>query len=142
MKKARATASRGNTKSGSADVERYLAKLAQPARGTLQKVRAMIRKAAPAEATEAMAYGIPAFKYQGMLVAYAGFSNHCSFFPASGDLLEEFAPDLKAYACSKGTIRFAADKPLPAGLVKKLVKARVRKNEAKALARVNGKKAR
>jgi len=139
MKNARASA-RAKTKSGSADVEKYLAKLPQPARGTLQKIRSMIRSAAPPEATEAISYGIPAFQYQGMLVAYAGFANHCSFFPASGELLREFAEELKGYACSKGTIRFALDRPLPAGLVKKLVKARVRKNEAKALGRVKGKK--
>ena len=141
MKSARTTA-RAKTKSGSADVEKYLAKLPQPARGTLQKIRLMIRSAAPPEATEAISYGIPAFKYQGMLVAYAGFANHCSFFPASGELLREFAEELQGYACSKGTIRFALDQPLPAGLVKKLVKARVRKNEAKALERVKRKKTR
>ena len=92
----------------------------------------MIRSAAPREATEAISYGIPAFKYNGMLVAYAAFANHCSFFPASGELRKEFADELRDYPGSKGTIRFAMDKPLPAALVKKLVKARVAKNEAKA----------
>jgi uncharacterized protein YdhG (YjbR/CyaY superfamily) len=143
MKKAKATASsRAKTESGSAEVESYLAKLPEPARTTLQKVRAMIRSAAPPEASEAISYGIPAFQYQGMLVAYAAFAGHCSFFPASGELLEEFAEELKGYTCSKGTIRFALDRPLPAGLVKRLVKARVRKNQAKALARVKAKKVR
>jgi len=144
MKNAKATASpsRAKTKSGSAEVENYLAKLPQPARATLQKVRAMIRSAAPSEASEAISYGIPAFKYQGMLVAYAAFAGHCSFFPASGELLEEFAEELKGYTCSKGTIRFALDRPLPARLVQRLVKARVRKNEAKAQARVKAKRAR
>jgi uncharacterized protein YdhG (YjbR/CyaY superfamily) len=86
-------------------------------------------------------YGIPAFNYHGMLVAYAAFAGHCSFFPASGELLEEFAEELQGYACSKGTIRFALDKPLPARLVQRLVKARVRKNEAKALGHDKAKKA-
>lgn len=121
--------------SGSGDVDKYLAKVPQPARTTLQKIRAMIRSAAPREATEAISYGIPAFKYNGMLVAYAAFANHCSFFPASGELLKEFADDLKDYPCSKGTIRFAVDNPLPASLVKKLVKARAAKNEAKLKAK-------
>jgi uncharacterized protein YdhG (YjbR/CyaY superfamily) len=94
-------------------------------------LRAVIRSAAPKEATEAISYGIPAFKYNGLLVAYAAFANHCSFFPASGRLLEEFAEELKDYPCSKGTIRFAMDKPLPAALVKRIVKARVAKNQAK-----------
>jgi uncharacterized protein YdhG (YjbR/CyaY superfamily) len=132
-KSARQSSARGSSKQscGSGDVDKYLARVPQPARTTLQKIRAVIRSAAPREATEAISYGIPAFKYNGMLVAYAAFANHCSFFPASGELLKEFAEDLKDYPCSKGTIRFAVDKPLPAALVKKLVKARVAKNEAK-----------
>ena len=117
--------------SGAADVEKYLAKVPEPARTTLQKVRAMIRSAAPREASEAMSYGIPAFKYNGMLVAYAAFKDHCSLFPASGELLVEFAEELKDYPCSKGTIRFGAHKPLPKTLVAKLVRARVARNEAK-----------
>jgi uncharacterized protein YdhG (YjbR/CyaY superfamily) len=135
-KSGRRPSAKGNAKqhSGPGDVDKYLAKVPHPARTTLQKIRAVIRSAAPREATEAISYGIPAFKYNGMLVAYAAFANHCSFFPASGDLLKEFAEDLKGYPCSKGTIRFAVDKPLPAALVKKLVKARVAKNEAKLTA--------
>src|SRR5215813_11629626 len=118
-------------RSGAADVENYLAKVPQPARTTLQKIRAAIRAAAPRKATEAISYGIPAFNYHGLLVAYAAFKNHCSFFPASGELLKEFADELRDYPCSKGTIRFALDKPLPSALVKKIVKARVAKNETK-----------
>jgi uncharacterized protein YdhG (YjbR/CyaY superfamily) len=127
--------SSAKTATGAADVDNYLAKIPQPARSTLQKIRAMIRSAAPREATEAISYGIPAFNYNGMLVAYAAFANHCSFFPASGELLQEFTEELQGYACSKGTIRFAVDKPLPAALVKALVKARARKNEAKLQAK-------
>lgn len=144
MKKATATGGRSASKagSGSSDVDKYLAKVPQPARATLQKVRAIIRSAAPRGATEAISYGIPAFKYNGMLVAYAAFANHCSFFPASGELLKEFAAELKDYPCSKGTIRFAVDKPLPSALVKKLVKARAAKNEAKEKAKIRAKKTR
>jgi uncharacterized protein YdhG (YjbR/CyaY superfamily) len=130
-----AKGSSGRQSSGSGEVDKYLAKVPQPARTTLQKIRATIRSAAPRGVTEAISYGIPAFRYNGMLVAYAAFANHCSFFPASGELLKEFAEDLKDYPCSKGTIRFAVDKPLPAALVKKLVKARVAKNEAKMKAK-------
>jgi uncharacterized protein YdhG (YjbR/CyaY superfamily) len=133
MKKTAASGKRSVAKehSGAADVDKYLAKVPQPARATLQKIRATIRSAAPKESTEAISYGIPAFRYNGMLVAYAAFANHCSFFPASGELLKEFAHELRDYPCSKGTIRFAADKPLPAVLIRKIVKARVAKNEAK-----------
>jgi uncharacterized protein YdhG (YjbR/CyaY superfamily) len=144
MKKTAASARQSSAKkdSGVADVDKYLGKVPQPARATLQKVRAMIRSAAPREATEAISYGIPAFKYNGMLVAYAAFANHCSFFPASGELLKEFADELRDYPCSKGTIRFAMDKPLPAALIRKIVKARVAKNEAKAKVKVRAKQSR
>lgn len=112
-------------------VDEYLADVTEPAHSTLQKVRAMIRTAAPKEATEAISYGMPSFKYKGSLVGYAAFKEHCSFFPMSGTLLEEMQDELKKYKTSKGTIQFASDKPLPAALVKKLVKARVLENESK-----------
>jgi len=113
------------------DVEAYLARVPEPARGTLQKVRAVIRSAAPAEATEGLSYGMPAFQYKGALVCYAAFKDHCSFFPMSGALIEAMKDDLEGYSLSKGTIRFDVDKPLPAGLIRKLVKARVAQNELK-----------
>ena len=111
--------------------DEYLARVPQPARGTLDKIRAAIRAAAPAEATEAIGYGMPTFRYKGALVGFAAFSNHCSFFPMSGSVIEAFESELKSYETSKGTIRFPVDKPLPAALVKKLVKARVAQNERK-----------
>ena len=113
------------------DVDEYLAGVPEPARSTLNKVRAAIRAAAPAEATEAISYQMPAFRYKGALVAYAAFSKHCSFFPMSAALLDAFQDELGNYRTSKGTIQFPLDKPLPAALVKKLVKARVAQNEAK-----------
>jgi uncharacterized protein YdhG (YjbR/CyaY superfamily) len=114
-----------------ADVEAYLAACPEPHRTTLEKIRAMIRSAAPKETTEAISYGMPAFRYKGGLVGYAAFNEHCSFFPMSGRLVEEFADELKAYKTSKGTIQFPVDKPLPPALVKKMVKARVAQNEAR-----------
>ncbi len=114
-----------------ADVESYLAACPEPHRTTLEKMRATIRSAVPREATEAISYGMPSFRYKGGLVAYGAFKEHCSFFPMSGRLVEEFADELKAYKTSKGTIQFPADKPLPAALVKKMVKARIAQNEAK-----------
>ena len=113
------------------NTDEYLAAVPEPARGTLNKIRAAIRAAAPAEATEAIGYGMPTFRYKGALVGFAAFSNHCSFFPMSGSVVEAFQSELKGYETSKGTIRFPVDKPLPAGLVKKLVKARVAQNESK-----------
>jgi uncharacterized protein YdhG (YjbR/CyaY superfamily) len=113
------------------DVETYLARCPEPHRATLEKLRATIGSVVPKGATEAISYGMPSFQYKGGLVAYAAFKDHCSFFPMSGSLVGEFADELKAYKTSKGTIQFPADKPLPAALVRKMVKARVAQNEAK-----------
>ncbi len=128
MKKAKSLAAED---SGARDVEAYLAKVPEPARSTLEKVRAAIRAAAPAEAAEAISYGIPAFRYKGALVAYAAFKNHCSFFPMNAALADSLGDELKEYRVSKGTLHFPLDKPLPAAVIKKLVKARVAQNEAK-----------
>ncbi|MGA7416294.1 MAG: DUF1801 domain-containing protein [Bryobacteraceae bacterium] len=113
------------------NTDEYLAGVPEPARSTLSKIRATIRSVVPPEATEAIIYGMPAFRYRGALVCYAAFSDHCSFFPMSAALIEEFKDDVKNYQTAKGTIRFALDKPLPAGLLKKFVKARIAQNEAK-----------
>jgi uncharacterized protein YdhG (YjbR/CyaY superfamily) len=120
---------------GAAAVEAYLAKVSEPARATLEKVRASIRAAAPKDAEECISYGMPAFRYKGALVGYAAFKQHCSFFPMSASLLDDFADDVKNYRTAKGTLQFAPDKPLPAALVKKMVKARVVQNQAKAIAK-------
>ncbi len=112
------------------DVDEYLAGVPEPAQSTLKKIRAAIRSAVPPEATEAISYGIPTFKYKGPLVWSAAFSNHCSLFPTSS-VIEAFKNELKCFSTSKGTIHFPTDRPLPTALVKKLVKARVAQNESK-----------
>ena len=114
------------------NIDEYLAAVPEPARTTMNKVRTMIRAAAPSAATEAISYGMPAFKYKGSLVAFAAFSNHCSLFPMGSAAIEKFKKELEGYQTFKGTIRFPVDKPLPAALVKKIVKARVADNERKA----------
>jgi uncharacterized protein YdhG (YjbR/CyaY superfamily) len=111
-------------------VNEYLAGVPEPARTTLNKVRAVIRSVAPPEATEGISYGIPTFKYKGMLASFAAFSDHCSLFPGAGPTIE-FKDELKNFQTSKGTIRFAPNKPLPAALLKRLVKARIAENERK-----------
>jgi uncharacterized protein YdhG (YjbR/CyaY superfamily) len=113
------------------NVDEYLAAVPEPARRTLNRVRAMIRSAVPPEATEVISYRIPTFKYKGSLLGFAAFSNHCSLFPMSLAVMAAFKNELKDFDTSKGTIHFPMDKPLPAGLVKKLVKARMAKNERK-----------
>jgi uncharacterized protein YdhG (YjbR/CyaY superfamily) len=133
MKKAnsgdRGSAAKGNV--AQKNVAEYLAGVPEPARSTLNKVRAAIRSAAPPEATEAISYGIPTFRYKGALLGFAAFSNHCSLFPMSLSAMEAFKNELKDFDTSKGTIRFPMDKPLSAALVKKLVKARIAENEHK-----------
>lgn len=114
-----------------ADVDSYLAACSEPHRSTLEKLRATIRSAVPKDATEVISYGMPSFRYKGGLVGYAAFKQHCSFFPMSGRVVEEFADELKPYKTSKGTIQFPVDKPLPAALVRKMVKARIAQNEAR-----------
>jgi len=113
------------------NVDQYLAGVPEPARSTLSEVRAAIRSVTPPEATEAISYWMPAFKYKGPLVAYAAFSKHCSLFPMSGSVIEAFKNELKGFHTSKGTIQFSMEKPPPAALVKKLVKARIAQNERK-----------
>ena len=120
-----------SAESGTAAVNAYLARVPEPARTTLEKMRALIRAAAPKDATEAISYGIPSFQYKGALVWYAAFKKHCSFFPMDHSLEEEFAEDLKKYKTSKGTIQFPVDEPLSKKLVTRIVKARVTLNEAK-----------
>ncbi len=120
-----------NTAAPPSTVDEYLARVPEPARTTLNRVRAAIRAAAPPEATEAIGYGMPTFRYRGALVAYAAFSKHCSFFPMSVAVIEAFKDELKGSRTSKGTIQFPVDKPLSIALVKKLVKARVAEKETK-----------
>jgi uncharacterized protein YdhG (YjbR/CyaY superfamily) len=115
-------------------VDDYLARVPRDARAALQQLRRTIRAAAP-EATEGVSYGMPAYRHKGMLVFFAAFRDHCSFFPASVSVVRRFAAELKGYSTGKGTVRFTPDKPLPARLVTRIVKARIAENEAKQAAR-------
>jgi len=112
-------------------VDDYIARVPEPGRSTLNKMRTTIRSVVPKDATEVISYGLPAFKYKGALVYYGAFANHCSFFPGSAQLIEQFKDELKDFSLTKGAIRFPLDKPLPAPLVKKFVKARITQNDLK-----------
>lgn len=116
--------SASKAKSTPKNIDEYLAGVPEPARTTLQRIRAMIRSAAPPDATETISYGMPAFKHNGILVWFAAFSNHCSLFPTAA-VIEALKNDLKGFRISKGTVQFPTEKPLPAALVKKIVKLRV-----------------
>ena len=105
-------------------VDEYLDAVPEPARTTLNKVRAAIRSIVPEETSEVISYGIPGFRYRRMLVWYAAFADHCSLFPTAS-VIAKFKDELKDYRISKGTIQFPVNKPLPASLVKKMVKMRL-----------------
>ena len=107
-----------------ASVDEYLAAVDEPARAILVRMRALIRSALPPEATEIVSYRMPAFKLKKVLLWYAAFSNHCSLFPTAA-VIDAFKDELKGFEIAKGTIHFPLDKPLPAGLIKKIVKVRL-----------------
>ena len=111
-------------------MDQYLAVLPAGQRAALEKLRRQIHAAAP-EATEAISYRMPAFKERGrILVYFAAFKDHCSFFPASGAVMEELGDELEPYFAGKGTLRFTVEHPIPARLVRKIVKLRRAEIEA------------
>jgi len=126
-------AAKRRTKKGARpiDIDDYLAGMPQPVRATLEKLRKTIRAAAP-KATEAINYQVPTFRYHGMLVGFGASAKHCSLYVMSSTVLKTLKDKLQKYDTSTGTIRFAADKPLPATVIKMIVKARMAENEARA----------
>jgi uncharacterized protein YdhG (YjbR/CyaY superfamily) len=110
-------------------IDDYLSQLDPEKRKALQHLRETIRKIAP-RAEECISYGLPAFRLDGrMLVWFGASTNHVSFYP--GGVVQTLGDELKKYDTSKGTIRFSPDRPLPATLVRKLVKARIAVNAAR-----------
>jgi uncharacterized protein YdhG (YjbR/CyaY superfamily) len=110
-------------------VEEYLAALPDERRAVLEELRQTIRAVAP-EATETIAYQMPAFRSHGgqFLVSYAAYKNHYSLFPASGAVVEALGKELTPYLAGKGTIQFPKDRPIPIATVRKVVEARVAEN--------------
>lgn len=109
-------------------IDTYLRGLAAPQRIALEKLRRSIHSAVPG-VEECISYRLPAFRYRGkMLVAMGATEKHCAFYLMSSTIVPAHAAELAKYDTSKGTIRFAPDRPLPATLVKKLVKARIEEN--------------
>ena len=111
-------------------IDEYLAALSRDKRAALERLRKAIRSAAP-KAEECISYRIPAFRLDGrMLVAFGAAANHCAFYPGAHPV-QAHEDELEAYETSKGTIRFPADSPLPAALVRKLVKTRIAEHGAR-----------
>jgi uncharacterized protein YdhG (YjbR/CyaY superfamily) len=113
--------------SPSKTIDEYLATLSDDKRAALEALRKVIKTAAP-KAEECISYQIPSYRLNGMLVGFGATKKHCAFYLMSSSMVEAHKDELKDYDTSKGTIRFQADKPLPAALVRKLVKARIAEN--------------
>ena len=122
---------RSSAYGGAKTIDEYLARIEPDQRAALEALRRVIRKAAP-KAEEVITYGIPAFKQDGFLLGFAASARHCSLHPMNNHTVADFAAALAGYSMSTGTVRFTPDKPLPAAVVAKIVKARVAENAADA----------
>jgi uncharacterized protein YdhG (YjbR/CyaY superfamily) len=122
----------GRTAPGS--IDEYIAGFPPDVQALLEKVRATIRKAEP-DAKETISYQIPSFTLNGQyLVYFAGYKKHIGVYPAPvGN--PEFEEDLSGYAAGKGTVRFPLDRPIPFGLIRKIVKFRAKEALARAAAK-------
>jgi uncharacterized protein YdhG (YjbR/CyaY superfamily) len=108
-----------------AEVDAYLAALGEPERSTLEALRRSILRVVP-DAEQGLSYRMPAFKVKGKTVAgFAAFTNHLSYLPHSGTVLATLGNEVATYDTSKGSLRFAADEPLPEALVEQLVHTRM-----------------
>jgi uncharacterized protein YdhG (YjbR/CyaY superfamily) len=113
-------------------VDDYMAGLPEDRRAVMEQLRATMRAAAP-DATEAISYNMPALRLHGrFLVSYEAFKRHYSLFPWSDAMLEELGDALRPYAVGKGTIKFAAEEPIPLDLVTRVVAIRRREVAAEA----------
>jgi uncharacterized protein YdhG (YjbR/CyaY superfamily) len=106
-------------------IDEYLAGVGADQRAALEKLRKIIHAAVP-KAEECIDYGVAAFRLNGKAIAgFGAGAKHCSYFPMSGATIHTLRAELKGYETTKGSIHFSPDKPLPAALVRKLVKARI-----------------
>jgi uncharacterized protein YdhG (YjbR/CyaY superfamily) len=119
-------------------VDEYLSTMPVKTKGILKEIRKVIKQAAP-KAEEAISYNIPAFKFQGMLIYYAGWKDHVSIYPRTAGLEKAFKKELAPYEGGKGTIKFPIDEPIPYDLIRKLVKFRVQENLDNAAAKAKAK---
>ncbi len=116
-------------------VSEYFQALPKEQKTALNNIRKTIISSAP-DAAEKISYGMPIFFYGGMLVGYAAFKGHLSFFVMSAKTMKKFEKELKPFKASTGTLYFSLEHPIPKTLVKKIVKARLKENEAKQKAKL------
>src|SRR2546423_10057900 len=108
------------------DIDDYIAFFPKDIQTILEKVRSTIKKAAP-EAEEVISYSIPAFKFHGVLVFFAGYKNHIGFYPTSSGI-KAFKKELSDYIGGKGSVQFPIDRAIPYELITQIVKFRVNEN--------------
>jgi uncharacterized protein YdhG (YjbR/CyaY superfamily) len=125
MKKVRSDNRKAVPRASSDAVDAYIAAVPEPTRTTLVRLREIIRSAVPKEAVEVISYGIPAFKLSKPFFGFAAFKSHLSVLPFSGSLFNSFTEELKPYTRTKSSLHLPFDKPLPATLIRKLVRARL-----------------
>ncbi len=113
------------------DTDAYIAGYPKETQKNLKQLRATIKKAAP-QAEEVISYGMPAYKWNGMLVYFAAYEKHIGFYPGSSGIAA-FKKELASYKTSKGTVQFPVDEPVPLPLVARIVKFRLKENQEKAL---------
>lgn len=107
-------------------IDQHISQFPKKTQQLLELLRMTILQAAP-KAEEVISYNMPAFKYKGVLVWFAGYKNHIGFYPSASPI-EIFKNNLKEYKTSKGAIQFPLDKPLPLKLITKIVKLRIKQN--------------
>jgi uncharacterized protein YdhG (YjbR/CyaY superfamily) len=113
------------------DVPDYITKFPPSTRKLLRQLRSLIRSTVP-KAKEGISYGMPGYKHHGMLVYFAGYARHIGFYPGP-QALAHFRTRIKSYKASKGAVQFPLDSPLPAGLIRDIVKWKQKENEMKML---------
>jgi uncharacterized protein YdhG (YjbR/CyaY superfamily) len=123
----------GTDQTAPADIDEYIAGFPKDVQQILDKIRLAVRKAAP-DAKETIKYQMPTFMLKGNLVYFAAFKKHIGFYPRQ-TAIEKFKDELSVYEGAKGSVKFPFDKPIPFGLISKIVKFRVTENLARAEAK-------
>lgn len=112
------------------NIDEYIKGFPPDVQSILQKIRQVVNSAVP-KAEEAIKYAIPALVLNGNLIFFAAWKKHIGVYPITSAIIKELSKELTPYEVSKGTVRFPLDKPIPYGLIKKLVKVRIKENAAK-----------
>jgi uncharacterized protein YdhG (YjbR/CyaY superfamily) len=116
-----------------ATVEEYIIQFPENVQKLLSELRTLVKQEAP-QAEERISYGMPAYKYKGVLVYFAGYDRHIGFYPAASGI-RQFQSELSPYKFAKGSVQFPLTEPLPEDLIRRIVQFRLRENEAKATAK-------